>query len=60
MIILSGSVGEFIFALPITVTIALGSSFIVAMLFTPILCDKFIKKGLHQGDEKDSNKNLPS
>ncbi|MBP1839694.1 efflux RND transporter permease subunit [Formosa algae] len=56
MIILSGSVGEFIFALPITVTIALGSSFIVAMLFTPILCDKFIKKGLHHGDEKDSNK----
>ncbi|QDO94022.1 efflux RND transporter permease subunit [Formosa sediminum] len=56
MVILSGSVGEFIFALPITVTIALGSSFVVAMLFTPILCNKFIKKGLHQDQSEDKNK----
>ncbi|WP_159021244.1 efflux RND transporter permease subunit [Formosa sp. L2A11] len=56
MVILSGSVGEFIFALPITVTIALGSSFIVAMLFTPILCYQFIKKGLHQEDANEEDK----
>ncbi|GAB3787104.1 efflux RND transporter permease subunit [Spirosoma horti] len=48
MIILTGSVGEFIFSLPITVSIALASSFIVAMLLTPFLCYTFIKKGLHQ------------
>ncbi|UHG89260.1 efflux RND transporter permease subunit [Spirosoma oryzicola] len=48
MVILSGSVGEFIFSLPITVSIALASSFIVAMLLTPFLCYTFIKKGLHQ------------
>ncbi len=47
MIILSGSVGEFIHDLPITVTIALVSSFIVAVVFTPMLCYGFIKKGLH-------------
>ncbi len=47
MVILTGSVGEFIFALPVTVTIALGSSFLVAMLLTPFLCYVFIRKGLH-------------
>jgi len=44
--ILTGAIGEFIRALPITVTIALSSSFIVAMLFTPLICYIFIKKGL--------------
>ena len=47
MVILKGSVGEFIFSLPITVTIALSSSFVVAMLLTPFLCYTFVKKGLH-------------
>ena len=47
MVILSGSVGEFIRALPLTIAIALASSFVVAMLLTPILCYTFIKKGLH-------------
>lgn len=59
MVILSGSVGEFIFSLPITVSIALASSFVVAMLLTPFLCYTFIKKGLHQvagTDEKTSPK----
>jgi outer membrane protein TolC len=40
-------VREFIIALPLTVMIALSSSFIVAMFLTPILCLTFIKKGLH-------------
>lgn len=60
MILLNGSVGEFIFALPITVAVALASSFIVAMLLTPMLCFMFIKKGLHQHgeNEKKSRKSL--
>jgi multidrug efflux pump subunit AcrB/outer membrane protein TolC len=47
LLILSGSVGEFISALPKTVSIALSVSFIVAVMLTPILCRFFIKKGLH-------------
>ncbi|SFW38323.1 Multidrug efflux pump subunit AcrB [Sinomicrobium oceani] len=58
MIILTGSVGEFIRALPLTVTIALGSSFLVAMVFTPILCHAFIKKGLHQEDQHDKKPSM--
>ena len=60
MILLNGSVGEFIFALPITVAVALASSFIVAMLLTPMLCYMFIKKGLHQHgeNEKKTRKSL--
>ncbi|TGE23660.1 efflux RND transporter permease subunit [Hymenobacter aquaticus] len=47
MVLLTGSVGEFIRALPVTIAVALASSFVVAMLLTPILCYTFIKKGLH-------------
>lgn len=47
LIILTGSTGEFIIALPITVAIALSVSFVVAVMLTPILCRFFIKKGLH-------------
>jgi multidrug efflux pump subunit AcrB len=54
MVMLSGPVGEFIRALPLTVAIALSSSFIVAMVFTPLLCFTFIKKGLH--DTTDTKK----
>ena len=54
MLILSGSIGEFIHDLPITVTIALASSFIIAMVLTPMLCFVFIKNGLH--NEADQNK----
>lgn len=60
MIILSGSVGEFILALPLTVTIALASSFLVAMVFTPILCHAFIKKGLHQTNPEAATSKRPS
>ncbi|MCE1189662.1 MAG: efflux RND transporter permease subunit [Ignavibacteria bacterium] len=51
MVILNGSVGEFIFSLPITVTVALSSSFVVAMLLTPYLCYTFVKQGLHNHEE---------
>ena len=47
LIILTGAIGEFIRALPITVAIALSSSFIVAMILTPLLCYIFIRRGLH-------------
>ncbi|MGB8491525.1 MAG: efflux RND transporter permease subunit [Bacteroidales bacterium] len=46
LVILTGTVGDFIRALPITVSIALSTSFIVAMLLTPVLCYVFIRKGL--------------
>ena len=48
LVILTGAIGEFIRALPITVAIALSSSFVVAMILTPLLCFIFIKKGLHE------------
>jgi len=47
LLIITGSVGEFVMALPITVAIALAVSFIVAVYITPLLCSFFIKKGLH-------------
>jgi multidrug efflux pump subunit AcrB/outer membrane protein TolC len=48
MLMISGSVGEFIHALPVAVTVALVCSFVVAMLLTPWLCRFFIRQGLHQ------------
>lgn len=56
MILLTGSVGEFINALPWTVAIALASSFIVAMVLTPLLCYVFIKKGLHDPNAEAGKK----
>ena len=47
LLILTGSVGEFIQALPVTVTVALSVSFLVAILLTPLLCRFFIRQGLH-------------
>ncbi|BBO89493.1 efflux RND transporter permease subunit [Desulfosarcina ovata] len=47
LLILTGSVGEFIRALPLTVAIALGVSFAVAVMLTPILCRFFVRQGLH-------------
>jgi multidrug efflux pump subunit AcrB/outer membrane protein TolC len=48
LLILTGSVGEFIQALPVTVAVALSVSFVVAVLLTPLLCRFFIRKGLHE------------
>jgi len=45
--IISGSSGEFILALPITVAVALTVSFLVAVFLTPLLCRTFITRGLH-------------
>ncbi len=57
MALLPGMTGEFIRALPYTVTIALFSSFFIAVLLTPLLCFTFIKKGLHSSQDKPSLKN---
>jgi multidrug efflux pump subunit AcrB len=58
MVLITGAVGEFIVALPITVAVALGSSFIVAMVLTPLLCFTFIKKGLHNPEQTKKRKSL--
>ncbi len=56
LLILTGSVGEFIMGLPLTVAIALSVSFIVAVMLTPIFCRFFIKKGLHDPGSGESPK----
>jgi multidrug efflux pump subunit AcrB/outer membrane protein TolC len=56
MLVISGAIGEFIQALPVTVTIALASSFVVAMVLTPTLCFFFIKKGLHDPTQQNAEK----
>jgi len=60
LLILTGTAGEFIIALPITVAIALCVSLIVACMLTPFLCRLFIKKGLHdhEGSPKKKSFNL--
>lgn len=56
LLIITGSSGEFIRDLPLTVAIALAVSFIVAMFLTPIMCRFFIKKGLHSEDGDQAKK----
>lgn len=56
LVILTGAIGDFIRALPLTVTIALSSSFLVAMFLTPILCLIFIRKGLQGGKENGKHR----
>ena len=58
-LILSGATGEFIRALPLTVAIALSTSFIVGMLLTPMLSQFFIKKGLHQAGDAAKRRRSP-
>jgi multidrug efflux pump subunit AcrB len=55
LLIITGSVGEFVMALPITVAVALAVSFIVAVFITPLLCSFFIKKGLHDHDAAEAH-----
>ncbi len=58
LLILTGSTGEFIQALPLTVATALSVSFIVAVLLTPILCHFFVRKGLHDKTPSTAKKHL--
>jgi len=55
-LILSGATGEFIRALPLTVAIALSTSFLVGMLLTPMLSQFFIKQGLHSHEAAAAKK----
>ncbi len=55
LLIINGSVGEFVMALPVTVAIALAVSFIVAVFITPLLCSFFIKKGLHDHNPTENH-----
>jgi multidrug efflux pump subunit AcrB/outer membrane protein TolC len=54
LLLLSGAVGEFIRSLPIAVAIALGTSYIVAMLLTPLMARFFIHNGLKNHDQEDA------
>jgi multidrug efflux pump subunit AcrB/outer membrane protein TolC len=55
-LMLSGATGEFIRALPLTVAIALVTSFLVAMVLTPLLARFFIRKGLHNAEAAEEKK----
>lgn len=57
-LMLTGRIGEFIYALPLTVSLALASSFVVAMLLTPILCYAFIKKGIKEEESAGKKKHF--
>jgi multidrug efflux pump subunit AcrB/outer membrane protein TolC len=54
LLLLSGAVGEFIRALPIAVALALGTSYLVAMLLTPLMARFFIRQGLKDHALKDT------
>jgi multidrug efflux pump subunit AcrB len=54
LLLLTGSVGEFISALPIAVAVSLSSSYLVAMLLTPLMCRFFIHKGLRSEDSNQA------
>jgi len=60
LLLLTGAVGEFIRALPIAVATALGSSYVVAMLLTPLTARYFIRKGLkdHAQEETEAGRKL--
>lgn len=59
LLILTGSAGEFIYALPITIAVALVVSTIVAVMPTPIFCRFFIKKGLQDHENGAVDKGKP-
>lgn len=46
LFLVTGPMGEFIGSLPVAVAVSLGTSFVVAMLLTPLAAHTFIKKGL--------------
>jgi multidrug efflux pump subunit AcrB/outer membrane protein TolC len=58
-LMLSGATGEFIRTLPLTVAIALATSFLVAMLLTPLLARFFIRKGLHNVEVPEKTAGKP-
>jgi multidrug efflux pump subunit AcrB/outer membrane protein TolC len=54
LLLLTGAVGEFIRSLPIAVAIALATSYLVAMLLTPLMARFFIRQGLRDHRQEGS------
>jgi multidrug efflux pump subunit AcrB/outer membrane protein TolC len=54
LLMITGPVGEFIRSLPIAIAISLGTSFLVAMLLTPLMARFFIRQGLVDHEQADS------
>jgi multidrug efflux pump subunit AcrB/outer membrane protein TolC len=54
LLMLTGPVGEFIRSLPIAVAVSLSTSFVVAMLLTPLMARYFIRTGLKDHGKADS------
>jgi multidrug efflux pump subunit AcrB len=54
LLFLSGAMGEFIRALPITVALSLSISFMVAMFLTPMMAKHFIRTGLAESGHGNS------
>jgi multidrug efflux pump subunit AcrB len=54
---LPGGPGEFITSLPITIAIALGASFFVAMLLTPLMCRQLIGGRVVAAEHHDAGAN---
>ena len=54
LLMLTCAMGEFIRSLPITVAISLTTSFVVAMLLTPLMARFFIRQGLVDHAQADS------
>ena len=48
---LAGSVGEFVFSMPVVVAVSLCVSFAVAIFLTPLICYRFIRQGMHSQQE---------
>lgn len=55
---LTGLTREFVQWIPITVSIALAVSFLVALFLTPYMCYHFLKKGLKKHDDKPKKRNF--
>jgi len=56
LIFLTGSIGEFIRALPITVALSLSISYLVAMFLTPMMSKFLIRTGLTTHGQQDPGK----
>jgi multidrug efflux pump subunit AcrB len=54
--VMEGISSDFVYTLPYVVSIALATSFFVAIFLTPWLCYKFIKKGIHKKEEQTDSK----
>ncbi|SER24830.1 efflux RND transporter permease subunit [Neolewinella agarilytica] len=55
---LSGQTGDFVSSLPVTISIALIVSLLIATLLVPFMCYYFIKEGVHKGEEEASKFSL--